>query len=48
MNILILNGSPHPNGTTAQLRAAFEAAALCMIKNCEPAESGSHCIRKSE
>lgn len=21
MNILILNGSPHPNGTTAQLRA---------------------------
>ena len=28
MNILILNGSPHPNGTTAQLRAAFEAGAL--------------------
>lgn len=27
MNILILNGSPHPNGTTAQLRAAFEAGA---------------------
>ena len=25
MNILILNGSPHPNGTTAQLRAAFES-----------------------
>ena len=30
MNILILNGSPHPNGTTAQLRAAFEAGALSL------------------
>ena len=31
MNILILNGSPHPNGTTAQLRAAFEAGALLSL-----------------
>ena len=30
MNILILNGSPHPNGTTAQLRAALEAVALSL------------------
>ena len=30
MKILILNGSPHPNGTTAQLRAAFEAGALSL------------------
>ncbi len=32
MNILILNGSPHPNGTTAQLRAAFEAGALSLFQ----------------
>ena len=30
MNILILNGSSHPNSTTAQLRAAFEAGALSL------------------
>ena len=30
MNILIINGSPHPKGTTAQLRAAFEAGALSL------------------
>ena len=33
MNILILNGSPHPNSTTAQLRAAFEAGALSLTNS---------------
>ena len=28
MDILILNGSPHPNGTTAALRKAFEEEAV--------------------
>ena len=37
MNILILNGSPHPNGTTAQLRAAFQTVIILkMPKNQAP------------